>query len=83
MGLPLTQILIVVVINVAFGFIAPGIAWQAHLGGLGIGAAIAGVYLATRRPEQRSAQISGVSAILIALAGILLACVVSSPGYYA
>ncbi len=83
MGLQLTQILIVVVINVAFGFIAPGIAWQAHLGGLGVGAAIAGVYLATRRPEQKSAQISGVAAIVIALVGILIACVVSSPGYYA
>ena len=83
MGLQLTQILIVVVVNVAFGFIAPGIAWQAHLGGLGIGAAIAGVYLVTRRPEQRMRQILSVAGIAAALAVILVACVVSSPGYYA
>jgi membrane associated rhomboid family serine protease len=83
MGLQLTQILIVVVVNVAFGFIAPGIAWQAHLGGLGVGAAIAGVYLVTRRPEQRTRQILSIAGIAAALAVILVACVVSSPGYYA
>jgi membrane associated rhomboid family serine protease len=54
MGLQLRQILIVVVVNIAFGFIAPGIAWQAHLGGLGIGAAVAGVYMATRQPVRFS-----------------------------
>ena len=82
MGLQLTQILIVVGVNVAFGFIAPGIAWEAHLGGLGVGAAIAGVYLATRRPEQRTRQIVSVAGIGAALVVILVACVLSSPGYY-
>ena len=83
MGLQLTQILIVVVVNVAFGFIAPGIAWQAHLGGLGVGAAIAGVYLVTRRPEQRARQILSAGAIAAGVAVILIACVLSSPGFYA
>jgi len=83
MGLQLTQILIVVVVNVAFGFIAPGIAWQAHLGGLGVGAAIAGVYLVTRRPEQRARQILSAGAIAAGIAVILIACVLSSPGFYA
>lgn len=82
MGLQLTQILIVVVVNVAFGFIAPGIAWQAHLGGLGVGAAVAGVYLATRRPEQKTRQIGSVAGIAAALVVILIVCVVSSPGFY-
>ena len=83
MGLRLTQILIVVLINVAFGFIAPGIAWQAHLGGLGVGAAVAGVYLVTRRPEQKTRQILSVAAIAVALVLILGVCVLRSPGYYA
>ena len=82
MGLPLRQILIVVVINIAFGFIAPGIAWQAHIGGLGIGAAVAGVYLATRRTEQKSLQVLGVAGIAVVIAVVLIACVVSSPAYY-
>ena len=82
MGLHLTQILIVVLVNVAFGFIAPGIAWEAHLGGLGVGAAIGGVYLATRRPGQKNRQISSISGIAVGLAVILVVCVVSSQGQY-
>ena len=82
MGLQLTQILIVVGINVAFGFIARGIAWEAHLGGLGVGAAIAAVYLMTRRAEQKTQQIVAVVGIVAALAVILVACVLSSPEYY-
>jgi len=82
MGLGLTQILIVVAINVAFGFLVPGIAWQAHLGGLGIGAAIAGVYATTRRPQQRLRQVLSTAAIAAAVALILLGCVISSPDHY-
>jgi membrane associated rhomboid family serine protease len=69
MGLQLTQILIVV-------------AWEAHLGGLAIGAAIAGVYLVTRRPGQKVRQVVSVVGIAVALAVILVACVLSSPGSY-
>jgi membrane associated rhomboid family serine protease len=82
MGLQLTQILIVVLVNVAFGFIAPGIAWEAHLGGLGVGAAIGGVYLATRRPGQTTRQIASIAGIALGLAVILVVCVASSPGQY-
>jgi membrane associated rhomboid family serine protease len=81
-GLQLNQILIVVVINLAFGFFVRGIAWQAHLGGLAVGAAIAAVYLVTRREQQRSAQILGVAGIALALSIVLVACVVSQPGGY-
>ena len=83
MGLQLTQILIVIVVNVAFGFIARGVAWQAHLGGLAVGAAIAAVYLATRRENQRRTQILAVTGIAVALGLILLACVVTEPSAYA
>jgi membrane associated rhomboid family serine protease len=82
MGLQLTQILIVVLVNVAFGFIAPGIAWEAHLGGLGVGAAIGGVYLATRRPGQTTRQVASIAGIALGLAVILVVCVASSPGQY-
>lgn len=83
MGLPLTQILIVIVVNIAFGFIARGVAWQAHLGGLAVGAAIAAVYLATRRAESPRSLVLGVAGITAGLVVILAACVVSSPGAYA
>jgi len=83
MGLPLTQILIVVVVNLAFGFIAPGIAWQDHILGFATGAAIAGVYLTTRRPEQRRTQVLAVVGIAAAIGVILAVCVAASPGFYA
>ncbi|HEU0206954.1 MAG TPA: rhomboid family intramembrane serine protease [Pseudolysinimonas sp.] len=82
MGLQLTQILIVVGINVVFGFVVRGIAWEDHLAGLGAGAAVAAVYLATRRPGQKARQIAGVAGIVVGIAVILLACVLSSPAYY-
>jgi len=81
-GIELTQIVIVFAVNVAFGFLVPGIAWQAHLGGLGVGAAIAAVYSRTRRPEQQVRQIVSTAAIAAAVALILLGCVVSSPDHY-
>jgi membrane associated rhomboid family serine protease len=82
MGLQLTQILIVVLVNVAFGFIAPGIAWEAHLGGLGVGAALGGVFMATRRPQQRTWQIASVVGIAAGLVVVILACVLSAPDQY-
>ena len=83
MGLPLTQILVVVVVNLAFGFIAPGIAWQDHLFGFATGAAVARVYLTTRRPEQLRTQVLAVAGIVAAIVVILVVSVVASPGYYA
>jgi membrane associated rhomboid family serine protease len=82
-GLQLMQIALVVVINLAFGFFVRGIAWQAHLGGLAVGAAIAAVYLLTRREQQRSAQVISVAGVTLALVLVLVACVVSQPGGYA
>jgi membrane associated rhomboid family serine protease len=79
MGLQLTQILIVVAVNLAFGFLVRGIAWEDHLGGLAVGAAIAGVYLVTRRAEQRTRQILSVAGIAAALVVILVVCALSSP----
>lgn len=43
-GVPVVQIAILVAINLAIGFIVPGIAWEAHVGGLLVGAAIAAVF---------------------------------------
>jgi membrane associated rhomboid family serine protease len=61
------QIVIVIVLNLAIGFFVSGISWQAHVGGLVAGGAVAFVYLQTRRPNQRTAQVAGVAAIAVAL----------------
>jgi membrane associated rhomboid family serine protease len=65
------QLLIVIGLNLVIGFL-PGtnIAWQAHLGGLVVGSAVALVYLRTRRRDQRGLQIAlvgGIVAVVLAL----------------
>lgn len=66
-----TYLLVVIGINLVYGFL-PGtnISWQAHVGGLVAGAAVALVYLRTRRRDQRWLQVglvAGVVAVLVVL----------------
>jgi membrane associated rhomboid family serine protease len=81
-GVNFTQLLIVLGINVAFGFFAGGIAWEAHLGGLAVGALIGTVFLRTRRPEQRRTQTLLVAGIAAALLVVFALFVASAPGFY-
>jgi membrane associated rhomboid family serine protease len=67
------QLVVLVAINLAYGFIVPGISWQAHVGGLVAGALVALVYVRTRGVRQKNLQIALVSAIgvgLIALTAV-------------
>lgn len=81
-GLRLAPLLIIVGLNLVIGFSVPNIAWQAHLGGFALGAAVMGVYLATRRREARNRQILGVAGIVAGLALILAICVATGAPYY-
>lgn len=70
------QLLVLIGINLVIGFV-PGlnIAWQAHLGGLVVGAAVALVYLRTRRADQRviqAAMVAGIFAALVAITVVRL-----------
>lgn len=67
------QVLIVIGLNLVAGFVVPGVAWQAHVGGLVVGAAVALVYLRTRRADQRTVQIILTTGIFVALVLITLA----------
>ncbi|ALU38851.1 rhomboid family intramembrane serine protease [Kocuria flava] len=49
LGRSITPILVLIGVNVVFGFVFPGIAWQAHLGGLAAGALVALAYTTTAR----------------------------------
>ncbi|OJX64078.1 MAG: hypothetical protein BGO95_02210 [Micrococcales bacterium 73-13] len=66
-----TQILIVVVANLVIGFLIPGVAWQAHVGGLVIGALVGLVLLRTRRRAQRGAQIGLLLAVFAGLCALV------------
>lgn len=64
------QLIIVIVLNLGIGFIVPGIAWQAHIGGLVVGAVVAFIFVRTRNRRQRPVQLAalgGTAAGLIAL----------------
>jgi len=66
------QIVIVVVANLAIGFLVPGVSWQAHVGGLIVGGLVGLVLLRTRRRNQRGAQL-GLLVGLFALLCVLIA----------
>jgi len=61
------QLLVVIGLNLAMGFFVPGIAWQAHVGGVVVGALIAVVLVQTRRRNQRALQIFLLLAVAAAL----------------
>lgn len=74
-GANVTGILLILGINFAIGFIFGGIAWQAHLGGAIVGAAIALIFTRTRKRSQRTVQIL----LLVALVAVLLVVVAFIP----
>jgi membrane associated rhomboid family serine protease len=58
----------VLVINAVLGFALPGIAWQAHLGGLLTGIALAAVITATAPQNRRKLQLPALAGVLVLLA---------------
>ncbi|MDO9397293.1 MAG: rhomboid family intramembrane serine protease [Herbiconiux sp.] len=64
------QLLVLVAINLAYGFIVPGISWQAHVGGLVAGAVLALVYVRTRRVRQKNLQIGLVVLVAVGLVAL-------------
>jgi membrane associated rhomboid family serine protease len=65
-----------IAVNLAFGFIVPGISWQGHLGGLLAGMAVTAVYARTRYQSAltQKLQVLGVVGliVLITVAGVEL-----------
>ncbi len=57
----------VIGINLVFTFLNPGISWQAHVGGLVIGALVTYVYSQTRNVSQQKVQTIALIAISVAL----------------
>ena len=65
----ITQVLVLLAINLVFGFIQPNVDWRAHLGGLVVGALVAAIFVFAPRRNQLLWQSLGCSAVL----GILVA----------
>ena len=62
-----TQVLVLLGINVVIGFLAPGVDWRAHLGGLVTGAAVAAIMAHAPRKGRTAWQAAGVAVVLVAL----------------
>jgi membrane associated rhomboid family serine protease len=58
------QVLVLLAVNVVIGFIAPGVDWRAHLGGLVTGAAVAAVFVLAPRANRLLWQILGILGIV-------------------
>ncbi|MFM9919423.1 rhomboid family intramembrane serine protease [Lacisediminihabitans sp. H27-G8] len=67
------QLIIVIVINLVIGFIVPGIAWQAHVGGLLVGALVAFVLVRTRERSRRGIQLVSLAGVFVVLIGATFA----------
>jgi membrane associated rhomboid family serine protease len=70
-----TQLVIVIGLNLVIGFVVPNVAWEAHVGGLAVGAGVAALYMATRRRQQKPVQIAAVAGVAIALIAVTMAVV--------
>ncbi|GAA1921444.1 rhomboid family intramembrane serine protease [Microbacterium aoyamense] len=72
-GANIAGIAIILAINLAIGFIpGMGVSWQAHVGGLVVGLIVGFVYVRTRSPRQRTAQIGLLVAIGVGLVALLI-----------
>ena len=70
-GVPVVQIAVLVAINLAIGFVIPGIAWEAHLGGLAFGAACAGIFAyAPKGPRRSTMQWAGLALVVLLLVAL-------------
>jgi membrane associated rhomboid family serine protease len=70
LGIDIRTLVVLIVINLALGFVVAGIAWQAHVGGLIVGAATGWLFVANRGPRRdRRARIGAgvITAVLLAL----------------
>jgi membrane associated rhomboid family serine protease len=74
---------VIIGINAVIGFVIPGIAWQAHLGGLLTGAAVAAAIAYSGRDRAPMAPPSSQRVHWFSMGGILLVLVLLTIGKYA
>ncbi|WP_448058395.1 rhomboid family intramembrane serine protease [Cellulomonas hominis] len=67
MGRNAQSIVVVIVLNGVIGFVVPNIAWQAHLGGLVVGAALGAAFAYAPRDRRRSTDVAAVAVLAVLL----------------
>ena len=67
LGLDARGIVVLIAINLVISFTIPGIAWQAHVGGLVTGAALTAAYAYAPRNHRTLIQVGATAALLAVL----------------
>jgi membrane associated rhomboid family serine protease len=80
LGIDVRYLYLLIAINFALAFFVPGIAWQAHVGGLLVGALTGWVFVANRGPRRRNRALLAGAAIGAVLVVLALAPAVASIG---
>lgn len=73
LGINNPQFLAVVAINLVWGFLWSGIAWQAHVGGLVVGLALGAIFTTYRQQWQKNALWGSVALLSVGLVAITIA----------
>ena len=68
----INQVLVLIAINLAFGFVAGGIDWRAHLGGLVTGAVVAAIMTYAPRNQRTLVQVGGCALVVALLVGAVV-----------
>lgn len=72
LGIDVRSLVVLIAINLALGFVVTGIAWQAHVGGLIVGAATGWLFVTNRGPRRDRRARIGAAAITAALLALAL-----------
>lgn len=67
----ITQVVILLAINVAIGFFSPGVDWRAHFGGLVTGAVVAAIFVLPARHHRALVQSAGLVGVVLILAALV------------
>ena len=65
------QVLVLIAINLAFGFLVPNVSWQGHVGGLVTGAVVAAVLVHAPRGRRTLVQGGGLALVAVVVLGLL------------
>ena len=66
-----TAVLMLLAINLAYGFLVPNIDWRAHLGGLLTGAAVAAAIAYAPAERRNLVQAAGIAVILLVVVAVV------------
>jgi membrane associated rhomboid family serine protease len=69
----ISQVIGLIALNVVIGFVAGGVDWRAHLGGLATGALVGAIFAFAPARNRVLVQVAGVALVVVALSALVVA----------